>query len=36
MCIQHISCGIVDDVEAMLKCVSGTFHVRLWMMWRLC
>ena len=29
MCIQHISCGIVDDVEAMLKCVSGTSRVGL-------
>ena len=24
MCIWHISCGNVDDVEAMLSCVSST------------
>ena len=36
VCIWHISCGNVDDVEAMLRCVSSTSRVGLWMMWRLC
>ena len=29
-------CGFVDDVEAMLRHVSSTSCVGLWMMWRLC
>ena len=36
MFIWHILCGIMDDVDAMLRCVSGTSRVGLWMMWRLC